>query len=103
MATVYEIIQGLSQAAANAYDGALGEDMSPTPTGVLRREEGDALAVEVDGFIVGTRRYFDSVAVYARVNRVRDALITVGSTYAEGGGVCDRNQYGEQHEIQCNR
>ena len=26
MATVYEIIQGLSQAAANAYDGALNED-----------------------------------------------------------------------------
>ena len=25
MATVYEIVQGLSQAAANAYDGALGE------------------------------------------------------------------------------
>ena len=26
MATVYEIVQGLSQAAANAYDGALGEE-----------------------------------------------------------------------------
>ena len=54
MATVYEIIQGLSQAAANAYDGALGEDMSPTPTGVLRREEGDALIDErvMDGFNV---------------------------------------------------
>ena len=54
MATVYEIIQGLSQAAANAYDGALGEDMSPTPTGVLRREEGDALIDHrvMDGFNV---------------------------------------------------
>jgi hypothetical protein len=29
MATVYEIVQGLSQAAANAYDGALGEDNEP--------------------------------------------------------------------------
>ena len=54
MATVYEIIQGLSQAAANAYDGALGEDQSPTPTGVLRREEGDALIDQrvMDGFNV---------------------------------------------------
>ena len=54
MATVYEIIQGLSHAAANAYDGALGEDMSPTPTGVLRREEGDALIDHrvMDGFNV---------------------------------------------------
>lgn len=33
MATVYEIMQGLAQAAANAYDGALGEDLSPVTTG----------------------------------------------------------------------
>jgi len=54
MATVYEIIQGLSQAAANAYDGALGEDESTTKTGVLRREEGDALIDQrvIDGFNV---------------------------------------------------
>lgn len=54
MATVYEIIQGLSQAAANAYDGALGEDESPTKTGVLRREEGNALIDQrvIDGFNV---------------------------------------------------
>ena len=29
MATVYEIIQGLSQAAANAYDGALDDKHEP--------------------------------------------------------------------------
>ena len=29
MATVYEIIQGLSQAAANVYDGALDENGEP--------------------------------------------------------------------------
>mgnify|MGYP001178711795 FL=1 len=29
MATVYEIVQGLAQAAANSYDGALGEDYEP--------------------------------------------------------------------------
>jgi len=54
MATVYEIIQGLSQAAANAYDGALGEDESTTKTGVLRREEGDAIIDYrvMDGFNV---------------------------------------------------
>ena len=54
MATVYEIIQGLSQAAANAYDGALGEDYEPVKTGALRREEGDALIDQrvMDGFNV---------------------------------------------------
>lgn len=54
MATVYEIMQGLAQAAANAYDGALGEDLSPVTTGALRREEGDALIDQrvMDGFNV---------------------------------------------------
>jgi hypothetical protein len=52
MATVYEIVQGLSQAAANAYDGALGEDYEPVKTGALRREEGNALIDQrvMDGF-----------------------------------------------------
>ena len=44
MATVYEIVQGLSQAAANAYDGALGEDNEPIVAG-LRREDGDPIPV----------------------------------------------------------
>ena len=54
MATVYEIIQGLAQAAANAYDGALGEDYEPANNGILRREEGDALIDQrvMDGFNV---------------------------------------------------
>jgi len=54
MATVYEIIQGLSQAAANSYDGALGEDYEPAKPGILRREEGDALIDQrvMDGFNV---------------------------------------------------
>jgi hypothetical protein len=53
MATVYEIIQGLSQAAANAYDGALTEDGEALKAG-LRREEGDALLDKrvMDGFNV---------------------------------------------------
>ena len=39
MATVYEIIQGLSQAAANVSDGALDENGEPVQAG-LKREEG---------------------------------------------------------------
>jgi len=63
MATVYEIIQGLSQAAANAYDGALGEDYEPVKTGVLRREEGNALIDQrvMDGFNV--KFYGDMMAL----------------------------------------
>ena len=53
MATVYEIVQGLSQAAANAYDGALNEDGEPLKAG-LRREEGNPLLDKrvLDGFNV---------------------------------------------------
>jgi hypothetical protein len=51
MATVYEIIQGLSQAAANAYDGALDENGEAVVTG-LQREEGRPLIDKrvMDGF-----------------------------------------------------
>ena len=53
MATVYEIVQGLSQAAANAYDGALDENGEPLKAG-LRREEGDPILDKrvMDGFNV---------------------------------------------------
>ena len=53
MATVYEIVQGLSQAAANAYDGALTEDGEPLKAG-LQREEGNPLIDKrvMDGFNV---------------------------------------------------
>ena len=51
MATVYEIIQGLSQAAANAYDGALDESGEPLKAG-LQREDGDPILDKrvIDGF-----------------------------------------------------
>tara|TARA_Y100000593_G_scaffold89075_1_gene172493 strand:+ start:875 stop:1423 length:549 start_codon:yes stop_codon:yes gene_type:complete len=51
MATVYEIIQGLSQAAANAYDGALDDKGEPLKAG-LQREEGDPILDKrvMDGF-----------------------------------------------------
>ena len=51
MATVYEIVQGLSQAAANAYDGALDENGEPLKAG-LQREDGDPILDKrvMDGF-----------------------------------------------------
>ena len=53
MATVYEIVQGLSQAAANAYDGALNEKGEPIEAG-LQREVGDPILDKrvTDGFNV---------------------------------------------------
>ena len=43
-----------AQAAANSYDGALGEDYEPDKPGILRREEGNALIDQrvMDGFNV---------------------------------------------------
>ena len=51
--TTLEIIQGLSQAAANAYDGALDENGEPLLAG-LKREEGDPILDKrvMDGFNV---------------------------------------------------
>ena len=46
MATVYEIVQALSQAAANAYDGAHDADGKPIKAG-LQREEGSLLLTSV--------------------------------------------------------
>jgi hypothetical protein len=53
MATVYEIVQALSQAAANAYDGAHDADGKPIKAG-LQREEGDPIIDRrvMDGFKV---------------------------------------------------
>tara|TARA_R100000900_G_scaffold109802_1_gene85388 strand:+ start:4615 stop:5160 length:546 start_codon:yes stop_codon:yes gene_type:complete len=53
MATVYDIVKGLSQAAANAYDGALDENNEPLKIG-LNREDGDPILDKrvMDGFKV---------------------------------------------------
>ena len=53
MATVYEIIQGISQAAANAYDGALDDKGEPVKLG-LRREVDNPITDSrmMDGFKV---------------------------------------------------
>tara|TARA_R110002074_G_scaffold100998_2_gene218036 strand:+ start:93 stop:656 length:564 start_codon:yes stop_codon:yes gene_type:complete len=57
MATVYDIIQGISQAAANAYDGAHDEKYShdgEARQAGLKREEGDCIVDSrvMDGFSV---------------------------------------------------
>ena len=51
MATTYEIVQGIHQAAANAYDGALDEKGEPVKLG-LKREEGNPITDSrvMDGF-----------------------------------------------------
>jgi hypothetical protein len=53
MASIYEIIQGLNQAAANAYDGALTETGETLKAG-LQREDGDPIMDKrvIDGFKV---------------------------------------------------
>ena len=51
MASIIDVVQGISQAAANAYDGALDENGEPLKVG-LKREEGEPLLDErvMDGF-----------------------------------------------------
>ena len=51
MATTLEIIRGISQAAANGYDGALDDKGEPISIG-LKREEGDPIIDSriMDGF-----------------------------------------------------
>tara|TARA_Y100000310_G_scaffold29289_1_gene27768 strand:+ start:1074 stop:1625 length:552 start_codon:yes stop_codon:yes gene_type:complete len=68
MATVYEIIQGLSQAAANAYDGALTEEGEPVLVG-LQREEGDPILDKrvLDGFNVRFRGNLMSLSYHSEV------------------------------------
>ena len=53
MASVLDIVRGSSQAAANAYDGALTEDGEALKAG-LKREEGDPILDRrvIDGFNV---------------------------------------------------
>jgi hypothetical protein len=60
MADVLEIIKGLSQAAANAFDGALTKDGKPQEVG-LRREEGSWL---------GGSRLIDGVNVKFQDNKL---------------------------------
>ena len=54
MADAYEIIRGISQAAADCYDGAIDENGEPIKIGCLKREEGRSMidSRTVDGFKV---------------------------------------------------
>ena len=69
MATVYEIVQGLSQAAANAYDGALDENGEPLKVG-LQREEGRPLIDKrvMDGFNV---KFYGNMMCIAYMSEVQ--------------------------------
>ena len=69
MATVYEIVQGLSQAAANAYDGALDESGEPIKAG-LQREEGDPILDKriMDGFSV---RFYGNMMCLSYMSEVQ--------------------------------
>tara|TARA_R100000008_G_scaffold86591_1_gene80338 strand:- start:1898 stop:2431 length:534 start_codon:yes stop_codon:yes gene_type:complete len=51
MASIIDVVQGISQAAANAYDGALDENGEPIKVGLMR-EEGEPLLDKrvMDGF-----------------------------------------------------
>ena len=53
MATILDIVRGISQVVANSYDGALDEKGEPIKIG-LKREEGDAIKDSriMDGFKV---------------------------------------------------
>lgn len=53
MTDVLEVVKGLQQAAANAYDGALDDEGNPVKAG-LRREEGSFLKDSriIDGFSI---------------------------------------------------
>ena len=69
MATVYEIVQGLSQAAANAYDGALDESGDPITAG-LAREDGDPILDKrvLDGFNV---KFYGNMMCLSYMSEVR--------------------------------
>jgi hypothetical protein len=77
MATVYEIVQGLSQAAANAYDGALDAKGEPLLVG-LQREEGDAILDKrvMDGFNV---KFYGNMMCLSYMSEV-----TLKEVYANG-------------------
>ena len=77
MATVYEIVQGLSQAAANAYDGALDENGEPLLVG-LQREEGAPILDKrvMDGFNV---KFYGNMMCLSYMSEV-----TLKEVYANG-------------------
>ena len=53
MAKLLDVIQGLAQAAANSYDGALDEDGNPIEIGLKREDKNMYKRNLADGFKVG--------------------------------------------------
>ena len=93
MATTLEIIQGINQAAANAYDGAhdkrFVEDDEIKKVGVLSREEGDPIVDSriIDGFGV------KFIGDFLQINYQAD--IRLKDVYAKGfEEECDRRLEG---------
>ena len=83
MATTLEIIQGIQQAAANAYDGALDENGDPVKVG-LKREEGRPLIDKrvMDGFNVSFHGNKLCVAYHSEV-RLKEVYGTSFETDTE--------------------
>ena len=52
MAKILDVIQGLAQAAANSYDGALDEDGNPIEIGLRREDKNMFKKNMADGFRV---------------------------------------------------
>lgn len=73
MATVLEIIQGLSQVAANSYDGATDEEGKKKETGLRRDEEVDIRDKRVlDGFKIKLHSGNKLCVMYTTEVLVRD-------------------------------
>lgn len=73
MATVLEIIQGLSQVAANSYDGAVDEEGKRKETGLRRDEEVDIRDKRVlDGFKIRLHSGNKLCVMYTTEVLVRD-------------------------------
>jgi len=77
MASIYDIVQGLSQAAANAYDGAHNEEGELVEAG-LQREQGNPLIDKrvMDGFNV---KFFGNKMVLSYQSEVQ-----LKEVYAKG-------------------
>ena len=80
MATVYEIVQALSQAAANAYDGAHDADGEAIKAG-LQREEGRPLIDRrvMDGFNVRFHGNDHAAWVFVEENLLGSSLSAVAA------------------------
>ena len=83
---ILDIINGISQAAANAYDGALDENGEPLKVG-LKREEGNPILDKrvMDGFNVTLTKAEKEPNVFVQsLSRYR-SLVQASQKYTIGG------------------